>query len=116
MNGIIAQAKMRAAADFSHRSRLRGSHANTYHLEVWNATAGCWQTEGENPSACTSASSPVQQLAIGVTFGFGTVALPPRTLRPDCPGAACGTVAAVQDWNPTIANTAWSSLIRAAFH
>jgi len=108
MNGIIAQAKMRAAADFSHARAYADLNANTYHLEVWNATAGCWQTEGQNTSACTSASSPVQQLAIGVTFGFGTVgAAAPNPQAVIAQAPLCGTVAAVSGIaNPTIANTA----------
>ena len=78
INGLVAQAKMRAAQDFTH-ARLRANlDTNTFQLEVWNknggAGAGCWQTEGDGANACTANSSPVQTLSQGVSFGFGNAA------------------------------------------
>src|ERR1700758_715167 len=76
LNGLIAQAKMRGAADFSHARAYADLRANTYHLEVWNPAgkggAGCWRTDGDL-NACTTANSPVLPLSTGVTFGFGNV-------------------------------------------
>jgi len=112
LNGVIAQAKMRAAADFSHARAYADLSANTYRVEVWNPTAnggvGCWQTDGDNANPCTVASSPVQPLSIGVTFGFGSVgagAPNPQAVIAQAP--LCGTVAAVSGIaNSTIPNTA----------
>lgn len=78
LNGIVAQAKMRAAADFTHARAYADLGANTFHLEVWNKNgnggAGCWQTEGDVGNPCTvNGTSPVQPLSIGVTFGTAGV-------------------------------------------
>ena len=49
--GMIAEAKMRAAADFTHARVYANLSGNSYHLEVWNKSgnggAGCWQTDGD---------------------------------------------------------------------
>ena len=112
LNGVIAQAKMRAAADFSHARAYADLRANTYHLETWNAAgnggAGCWRTEGDNVNPCTVAASPVQPLSTGVTFGFGNAAAGapnPQAVVSQAP--KCGRVAAVTGvGNPTIEGTA----------
>jgi hypothetical protein len=108
LNGSIAQAKMRAAQDFTH-ARLRANlGANTFQLEVWNKAgnggAGCWQTEGDPTNPCTVPASPAQLLSQGVSFGFGNVgaALPnPQTviaLAPPClRGVAGGTALGIID-------------------
>ena len=73
LNGAVAQAKMRAAADFTHARAYADLNANTFHLEVWNKAgnggAGCWQTDGDINNPCTVAGSPVQNLSVGVTYG-----------------------------------------------
>ena len=73
INGAVAQAKMRAAADFTHARAYADLNANTFHLEVWNKAgnggAGCWQTDGDVNNPCTVAGSPVQNLSVGVTYG-----------------------------------------------
>jgi hypothetical protein len=76
INGAIAQAKMRAAQDFTH-ARLRADLANNaFQLEVWDKTgAGCWRPDGNfavNP--CTNAAAVLRNsLSQGVTFGFAGV-------------------------------------------
>ncbi len=89
VNGLIAGAKMQAAAEFTHARAYADLAANTFHMETWNKTAnggvGCWQTVGDVDGAgnplCTDAAgvgtSPVQPLSQGVTFGTGGVAAPP---------------------------------------
>ncbi len=86
VNGLIAGAKMQAAAEFTHARAYADLAANTFHMETWSKTAGCWQTVNDidpatgNPR-CTDAAgvgtSPVQPLSQGVTFGTGGVAAPP---------------------------------------
>ncbi|HEY2545989.1 MAG TPA: type II secretion system protein [Candidatus Acidoferrum sp.] len=101
LNGIIAQAKIRAAADFTHARAYADLSANTYHLEIWNVKgkggAGCWQTDGDAANPCTVAgTSPAQPLSTGVTFGFGRAgagAPNPQAVIAQAP--LCGTVAAV---------------------
>src|SRR5262249_9609993 len=75
INGLTAQAKMRAAEDFTH-ARLRADlAANTFQLEVWDKTAGCWKPDLNGPAgACTAAGAALRNsLSQGVTFGFGGV-------------------------------------------
>jgi prepilin-type N-terminal cleavage/methylation domain-containing protein len=74
INGAVAQAKMRAAADFTRARAYADLNANTYHLEIWNKTANCWQTDGDVNNPCTVAgTSPAQNLSVGVTYGTGGV-------------------------------------------
>ncbi len=107
LNGLIAQAKMRAAQDYTH-ARVRANLAtNTIQLEVWDQTANCWKTDGDSVNRCTVGSSPVQPLSQGVVFGFGTAgaSLPnPQTAVAQAP--ACGVGVAGQASAGTIANTA----------
>ncbi len=77
INGTVAQAKMHAAADFTHARARANLVANTFQLEIWNKAANCWQTVGDPANACTIAVSPVQPLSSGVTFGFGAMTAPP---------------------------------------
>lgn len=83
LNGIVAQAKLGAAADFTHARAFVDLRANTFHLETWSRAANCWQTVGDIPIRCTVAgTSPVTALSSGVTFGFGGVGAPPPNTQP----------------------------------
>src|SRR5262249_22298364 len=112
VHGAIAEAKMRAAAGFTHGRFYADLNANTFHLEVWNKTgnggAGCWQTDGDTNKACTASSTPTKPLSLGGTFGFGTASAGganPQTTLAQAP--LCGKVAAVSGIaNGTTANTA----------
>jgi len=79
MNGVVAQAKMRAASDFTRARAYADLGANTFHMEAWNKNgnggAGCWQTDGDVANPCTvNGTSPVQPLSVGVTFGTAGLA------------------------------------------
>jgi prepilin-type N-terminal cleavage/methylation domain-containing protein len=109
LNGTVAQAKMHAASDFTHARARANLGANTFQLEIWNKTAGCWQTVGDTVNPCTAGTSRVQQLSAGVTFGFDQVATPPLNTQAalgqadPCRKGAAGTPSA----DPTTtANTA----------
>lgn len=84
LNGAINQAKMQAAADFT-RTRvyfdLGANTRNTFHVDVWDKTNGCWHVVGDVNNPClVRGVSPVQSLSQGVTFGSGGVgASPPNT-------------------------------------
>ena len=85
--GVIAEAKMRAAANFTHSPGYANLSANSYHVEVWNkggnSGAGCWQTDGDIVNSCTAASSPTTNLSSAVAFGYGSnvSSSHPRTRR-----------------------------------
>jgi type II secretory pathway pseudopilin PulG len=108
INGLTAQAKMRAASDFTHARIYADLNANAYHLEVWNKTgnggAGCWQTDGDVNNPCTAANSPVFNLSQGDTFGTGNVTSGPTAAQqPTIPAQpACQ---ATNGGNGTIQNT-----------
>jgi prepilin-type N-terminal cleavage/methylation domain-containing protein len=81
LNGLVAQAKMNAASNFTQARAYADLAGNTYHLETWNKAGngglGCWQTVGDTANACTVAASPVQQLSQGDVFGFDQIGAPP---------------------------------------
>src|SRR5713101_9171044 len=85
ITGTVAQAKMHAAADFTHARARANLVANTFQLETWNKAgaggAGCWQTVGDPANACTVGASPVQRLSTGVTFGVDQVTAPPANTQ-----------------------------------
>ncbi len=110
LNGITAQAKMRAAASFTHARTYVDLTANTYHLEVWNKAgnggAGCWQTDGDIANACTViGTSPVFNLSQGDIFGAGGLTTGPTPAQqPTIPTqAACQ---AINGGTGTIGSTA----------
>jgi Tfp pilus assembly protein FimT len=111
LNSMIAQAKMRAAQDFTH-ARLRANlTANTFQLEIWNKAgnsgAGCWKTDSDSLNPCTATSTTVQSLSQGVAFGFATAsaAAPnPQTTIAQAP--ACLVGVAGGGTTSTIASTA----------
>jgi type II secretory pathway pseudopilin PulG len=109
LNGITAQAKMRAAASFTHARAYVDLGANTYHLEFWNKAgnggAGCWQTDGDLANACTViGTSPVFNLAQGDTYGAGGLTIGPTIAQQ--PTIATQTACqAINGGTGTIANT-----------
>src|SRR5260370_18989883 len=118
LNGTVAQAKMQAAADFTH-ARARANLAanlfppNTFQVEIWNKAGnggtGCWQSSGDAVNPCTVGTSPVQQLSQGVTFGTDKIgAAPPNTQTALGQAAPCGNGVAGIAGTPggTIAGTA----------
>jgi prepilin-type N-terminal cleavage/methylation domain-containing protein len=101
LNGAINQAKLEGASSFTQARLYADLGANTFHIETWNKTAGCWQTVNDPANACTAATSPVQNLSPGVTFGFSGVGNPPPNTQPTlgwarrCRALAAGTGSAV---------------------
>jgi Tfp pilus assembly protein FimT len=106
INSVIAQAKMRAAADFTHARAYFDTTGGTYHLETWNKANSCWQTDGDTANNCTAANSPKVALSTGIAYGFGNIGAGPTpgssvlTQAPLCinkvagnPGGTGGTTA-----------------------
>ena len=82
LNGMTAQAKMRAAADFTHARVFADLNGNTYQLQVWNKTGACWVVDSDPTNTCVtySSSAPsgaISNLSQGVTFGFGSLSTGP---------------------------------------
>ena len=108
---MVAEAKMRAAANFTHARVYANLSTGTYHLEFWNKSgnsgAGCWQTDGDSNS-CTVAASPVINLSHNVSFGYGHIGAAPANTEPSLAQAPlCYTGYAGQSTNTTtVANTA----------
>jgi Tfp pilus assembly protein FimT len=95
LNGITAQAKMRAAADFTHARVYADLTGNAYQLQVWDKAAnsgkGCWVEDTDpKPDATKTCltftggapSGTVFALSQGDTFGFGTLATGPTPGQP----------------------------------
>jgi Tfp pilus assembly protein FimT len=90
LNGLTAQAKIRAAADFTRARAYADLNGNTYQLQVWDKAAnsgnGCW-VEDTDPKAdanktCiaftgSAPSGTVIPLSQGDTFGFGSLSSGP---------------------------------------
>ena len=71
INGEIALAKMRAAADFTQARFYVDLAAQNFQIQTWNkpippAANGSWATEGAT-----------QSLSQGVAFGFAAISSPP---------------------------------------
>ena len=102
----LSLARMLAGSQSTHGRVYADLSGNTFHVEVWNKTGNCWQTDGDTNS-CTQATSPITNLAQGVTFGFGSLTngpTPPTNSIAQAPACNSG-VAGLNPGTP-IANTA----------
>jgi hypothetical protein len=112
LTALVGEAKLRAAANFSHARLYANISGSSYHIEVWNPSgssgAGCWQTDGDIVNSCTATTSPVTSLAEGVSFGYGNIGTPPANTETTIGQApACFTGYAGESTNTTsTANTA----------
>jgi prepilin-type N-terminal cleavage/methylation domain-containing protein len=102
VSGLLAQAKIRAAADFTHARVYADLSGNTYQLQVWdkagNAGAGCWvadsDTKADSLKTCLTfggghPSGSLFTLAQGDSFGFNGLATGPTPGQPT-PSQATG--------------------------
>jgi hypothetical protein len=109
---LVAEAKMRAAANFTHARLYANTSTGSYHIEFWNKTgnsgAGCWETDGDLANACTAASSPVTNLSSKVSFSYGAITTAPANTESTIGQAPlCFTGYAGQSTNTTsVASTA----------
>jgi hypothetical protein len=107
LNGTTAQAKMRAASDFTRARIYADLNGNDFQLQVWNKAGGCWVADSDSTNTCltyaggTPSGTPLG-LSTGDAFGFGTLTAGPT------PGqAAIAQAALCLDNSATaIANTA----------
>src|SRR5258706_4293020 len=86
LNGVTAQAKMRAAANFTHARVYADLSGNAFQLQVWykagNAGAGCCAADSDTGNNClTYTSRPPSctpfNLSPSVTFRFRTLSTRP---------------------------------------
>jgi prepilin-type N-terminal cleavage/methylation domain-containing protein len=104
LNGLTAQAKMRAAAAFTHARVYADLARNAYQLQVWdkagNSGNGCWVEDSDpnkldaNKTCLTfsggAPSGTVFNLSQGVAFGFGNLGTGPTPGQPTpTQAAAC---------------------------
>lgn len=109
LNGLVAQAKMRAAQDYTHARVRANLDTSTFQLEVWNKKQNCWRTDNDSPSnPCTvDGVSPVQRLSQGVQFGFASVgAGAPNPQNPFGQAPLCNKGVAGTSPGSQMANTA----------
>ncbi len=134
INGLTAQAKMRAAADFTHARVYADLTHGTYQLQVWYKTGGssgtgCWVSDSDpgllnnqnNPTCITWANAPapsgvgIMQLSQGDTFGYGSQTSGPGsgqstitqgTTTEQCYQEGTGSNAGKPDGGSQMANTA----------
>jgi len=77
LNGLVAQAKMRAAASFTHVRVYADLTGNSYDFQVWYKAGTCWVAESDRniPPTCLPTgklSTAALNLSQGDTFGLGT--------------------------------------------
>jgi type II secretory pathway pseudopilin PulG len=83
LTGVTAQAKMRAAADFTRARVYADLNGGSFQLQIWNkASSGCWVAEADTTNTCLTYTSgapsgAVTSLARGDTFGYGTLTAGP---------------------------------------
>ena len=91
ISGLLAQAKIRAAADFTHARVYADLSGNAYQLQIWNKAGnggvGCWVADADNTQTCLTysgghPSGSVFPLAQGDTFGFNGLATGPTPGQP----------------------------------
>jgi prepilin-type N-terminal cleavage/methylation domain-containing protein len=94
LNGLIIQAKMRAASNFARTRVYADLSANTFRIETQPSGTPGWTTDC--PSGCN------QSLSNGVSFGFGSLSSPPGGTQSSLAQAlACRDIL-----NNSISNTA----------
>jgi Tfp pilus assembly protein FimT len=91
LNGEILLAKMRASADFAKSRVYLDFATNTFHIDVYPSGAAGWTTEGGT-----------QYLSSTVTFGFGTLTVPPASMATLAQAPLC----LKDDLTSTTSNTA----------
>jgi type II secretory pathway pseudopilin PulG len=83
LTGVTAQAKMRAAADFTRARLYADLNGGSFQFQIWKkAGSGCWVAEADTTNTCLTYTSgapsgTVTRLAQGDTFGYGTLTVGP---------------------------------------
>jgi Tfp pilus assembly protein FimT len=107
ITALVAQAKMRAAGDFTHARVYADLANNTYQLQVWSKTGSCWFSDTDPTSACltyslSAPSGTVFPLAQGDTFGLGGLTSGPTAGQT----TAAQATGCLNNGTTTIGNTA----------
>lgn len=80
--GLTAEAKLRAASDFTHTRVYVNLSNNTFQLQVWNKANGCWAADSDPVISCLTYTSgapsgAVVNLSQGDAFGYGALTVGP---------------------------------------
>jgi prepilin-type N-terminal cleavage/methylation domain-containing protein len=77
--GNISIAKMRAGADFTEARMYVDLGANSYRVDDWDKTNGCWHPDGTVTGTCANGTPGPTAIALssGVVAGFGGLGAPP---------------------------------------
>jgi Tfp pilus assembly protein FimT len=104
---LTAQAKLRAASDFTRARVYADLNGNDFQLQVWNKANTCWVWDSDNTNTCLTYTSGTPSgtaisLSQGDTFGFGALSAGPT------PGQATISQAAqcLDNSGSAISNTA----------
>ena len=79
---LTAQAKLRAASDFTRARVYADLNGNDFQLQVWNKANSCWVWDADPTNTCLTypsgtPSGTVVNLSQGDTFGFGGLTVGP---------------------------------------
>jgi Tfp pilus assembly protein FimT len=79
---LTAQAKLRAASDFTHARVYADLNGNDFQQQVWNKTNSCWVADTDATNTCLTYNSgtpsgTVISLSQGDSFGFGALTAGP---------------------------------------
>ena len=109
LSDVVMEAKMAAAAGFTHGRAYFDLSSGKYRIEVWDQTGSssfcsgtpCWKPQISNGGAAES-----YVLSSGVTAGFGSIANPPANTQGTIGQAPLCTDNTHDTGTSTVANTA----------
>ena len=78
LSELTAQAKLRAASDFTRARVYADLNGGNFQLQVWNKANACWVLDSDTTNTCLTYNSgtpsgTVVSLSQGDTFGFGAL-------------------------------------------
>ena len=109
LSDIVMEAKMAAAANFSHARAYFDLNGRTFRVEVWDKTGSssfCAGTPCWNPQFSSSSAAKNFVLSTGVSAGYGSLATPPPSSQGTIGEASLCTDSTHDTGTSTVSNTA----------
>lgn len=109
LSDVVMEAKMAAAANFSHARAYFDLNARTFRVEVWDKTGSssfCGGTACWNPQFSSSSQAESFVLSTGVKIGYGSLATAPPNSQGTIGQAPLCTDNTHDTGTSTVANTA----------